>query len=291
MKLTVIIIGIIIYWCGGTCQVFAQKYRDAAACDLKGNVEMCIYYRNGKSTASYTFSSDGKWLTEDGLSVSDVYGVLERNSDGYIVKSDEGCKWLYDDYHRIRKYLEEGSYSIEYTYNEKGLIIKEVATDFNGGSHAQMIKTYSDFTLDSKGNWIKRRSSTDGYKDSWEARIISYYDAASSGTVRGVEKVSWNKLIGKRLILEDYGLIGSNGEEANKFVNNTDEYIMLKSNGILIWNNRQNGNTSYCYQIDGNKVRFGNTSGTKNLYFEIKREDSNCIKTHDNIGTYRYFRW
>lgn len=99
----------------------------------------------------------------------------------------------------------------------------------------------------------------------------------------------WTSLVGKKLTLVKYGLIGNGGSEVNTFYNNTNEYVQLQSNGVMIWNNRQDGNSNFYYIIDSNKLYFGSTKGSRQYYFEIVNTNGNMIKTHDKIGTYRYF--
>lgn len=126
-----------------------------------------------------------------------------------------------------------------------------------------------------------------------EASTVYDYGKTPICALNNISRYSaWGDLIGKKLTLIKYGLVGDDGREANVFYNNTGEYIMLRSNGILVWNNRgQDGDTSYYYHIIGNKVYFGTSKESKQNYFEIISTGTNTIKTHDNLGTYRYFSY
>lgn len=129
--------------------------------------------------------------------------------------------------------------------------------------------------------------------DYWNRRgIFRNYDGSSTPTNEKEQSSSnWTSLVGTKLTLGKYGLIGNGGTEANSFNNQTNEYMQLQSNGVLVWNNRQDGNTSYYYTIEGNKVYFGSTKGDRQNYFEIVSAYGNTIKTHDKIGIYRYFNY
>ena len=77
-------------------------------------------------------------------------------------------------------------------------------------------------------------------------------------------------MVGKKLLLTTYG-ISQNGQEVNRFNCSTGEHIILYSNGVLYWNNRHDGNTSYEYRIDGNMLYITQTSGkvTQDRWFEL----------------------
>jgi hypothetical protein len=122
-----------------------------------------------------------------------------------------------------------------------------------------------------------------------ETREKSYYNENTPSTL-----ISWKTFKMKKLSLLCYGGIKNDeGDEANCFEETGGEYIKLLNNGKLIWNNRNDGNTSYKYQIDGNRLyikAIGNSPAV-NKWIDIVVMSKEIIKTIDNLGTYRYFRY
>ena len=188
------------------------------------------------------------------------------------------------------------------------------------------VDTYRILRYDDKGNWIERevlhRSTDDNgnlgnSKVTKETREIRYFTpAAPTGdsspaagtdnsdwaslresligkrvTPQSPASEGWQALIGKHLSLTTYG-ISQNGQETNRFECQTGEYIKLNSDGVLLWGNRCDGNTSYRYRIDGKRIYLTQISGkeTGDKWFELTRQSSGLIKTESNLGTYRYFR-
>lgn len=152
------------------------------------------------------------------------------------------------------------------------------------------VYTLSNFEFESNREKNEKQQSR-MLNDYWNRRGIFRNCDGSSTTTTKPSTYQWTSLVGTKLTLGKYGLIGNGGTEANSFNNQTNEYMQLQSNGVLVWNNRQDGNTSYYYTIEGNKVYFGSTKGDRQNYFEIVSAYGNTIKTHDKIGTYRYFNY
>lgn len=304
----------------GTSPVWAQKYHDAIVEDSHGPVKMIK--SDGKI---FSYDSDGRLTTVDHEDAPDT----KYDNNGYPLErcSNVCTQYEYNENGQLTSESYEtllGVMVIDYSYNSRGDRVKKATTySFS----LMSVDTYRILRYDDRGNWIERevlhRSTDDNGKPgngtvTKETREILYFTPAAptgdsspaSGTDNSdwaslresligkritpqspASAEGWQALIGKRLSLTTYG-ISQNGQEANRFECQTGEYIELGSNGVLLWGNRCDGNTSYRYRIDGKRIYLTQISGkeTGDKWFELTRQSSSLIKTESNLGTYRYFR-
>lgn len=292
------------------CQ--AQRYHDAHILGVKDNVKSIIY-----GGWKYEFGRDGaiKKITVVKIN-EEIYPEIVRDSSQYVstltVYTDEECTnamsktyYVYenglvstDTYVSFGWIFGDDTLVTKYYYNDNGLCI---GSEVNG-EDVNSKYAYDNIKLDNNGNWISRDvykvfSSGNKIYDDTETREIVYWDTDSRSDVvekavaRTAAGTGWQSLVGKKLSLTTYG-ISQNGQEVNRFNCSTGEHIILYSNGVLYWNNRHDGNTSYEYRIDGNMLYITQTSGkvTQDRWFELVGVDGNEIKTESNVGTYRYFK-
>lgn len=303
----------------GTSPVWAQKYHDAIVEDSHGPVKMIK--SDGKI---FSYDSDGRLTTVDHEDAPDT----KYDNNGYPLErcSNVCTQYEYNENGQLTSESYEtllGVMVIDYSYNSRGDRVKKTTTySFS----LMSVDTYRILRYDDKGNWIERevlhRSTDDNgnlgnSRVTKETREIRYFTPAAptgdfssaSGTdnsdwaslresligkrvtPQSPASEGWQALIGKHLSLTTYG-ISQNGQEANRFECQTGEYIELGSNGVLLWGNRCDGNTSYRYRIDGKRIYLTQISGkeTGDKWFELTRQSSGLIKTESNLGTYRYFR-
>lgn len=303
----------------GTSPVWAQKYHDAIVEDAHGPVKMIK--SDGKI---FSYDSDGRLTTVDHEDAPDT----KYDNNGYPLErcSNVCTQYEYNENGQLTSESYEtllGVMVIDYSYNSRGDRVKKTTTySFS----LMSVDTYRILRYDDKGNWIERevlhRSTDDNgnlgnSRVTKETREIRYFTPAAptgdfssaSGTdnsdwaslresligkrvtPQSPASEGWQALIGKHLSLTTYG-ISQNGQEANRFECQTGEYIELGSNGVLLWGNRCDGNTSYRYRIDGKRIYLTQISGkeTGDKWFELTRQSSGLIKTESNLGTYRYFR-
>ena len=304
----------------GTSPVWAQKYHDAIVEDSHGPVKMIK--SDGKI---FSYDSDGRLTTVDHEDAPDT----QYDNNGYPLErcSNVCTQYEYNENGQLTSESYEtllGVMVIDYSYNSRGDRVKKATTySFS----LMSVDTYRILRYDDNGNWIERevlhRSTDDNgnlgnSKVTKETREIRYFTpAAPTGdfsSAAGTDNSDWaslresligkritpqsptpaegwQALIGKRLSLTTYG-ISQNGQEANRFECQTGEYIKLGSDGVLLWGNRCDGNTSYRYRIDGKRIYLTQISGkeTGDKWFELTRQSDGLIKTESNLGTYRYFR-
>lgn len=304
----------------GTSPVWAQKYHDAIVEDSHGPVKMIK--SDGKI---FSYDSDGRLTTVDHEDAPDT----KYDNNGYPLErcSNVCTQYEYNENGQLTSESYEtllGVMVIDYSYNSRGDRVKKATTySFS----LMSVDTYRILRYDDRGNWIERevlhRSTDDNGKlgngtVTKETREILYFRPATptgdsspaSGTDNSdwaslresligkritpqspASAEGWQALIGKRLSLTTYG-ISQNGQEANRFECQTGEYIELGSDGVLLWGNRCDGNTSYRYRIDGKRIYLTQISGkeTGDKWFELTLQNDGLIKTESNLGTYRYFR-
>lgn len=304
----------------GTSPVWAQKYHDAIVEDSHGPVKMIK--SDGKI---FSYDSDGRLTTVDHEDAPDT----KYDNNGYPLErcSNVCTQYEYNENGQLTSESYEtllGVMVIDYSYNSRGDRVKKATTySFS----LMSVDTYRILRYDDRGNWIERevlhRSTDDNGKlgngtVTKETREIRYFTPAAptgdsspaSGTDNSdwaslresligkritpqspASAEGWQALIGKRLSLTTYG-ISQNGQEANRFECQTGEYIELGSDGVLLWGNRCDGNTSYRYRIDGKRIYLTQISGkeTGDKWFELTLQNDGLIKTESNLGTYRYFR-
>lgn len=286
----------------------AQKYHDAMFQEAKGNVKSISFgdhvyeYGVDGSLARILVTDDNSKkyfeITRDGsMNISGIsiyedsaHLRLERKSvfkyqNGMI--SEETVSFRQDVIAHVKTFV-----------YDNGLCTFHIHKNPGGGEYRY---GFEDIQTDKYGNWISRkryRIMPGGEKrlTGTMTRRITYWDTDSSSDIEGntvdaASETGWQSLVGKKLSLTVYG-ISQNGKEVNRFNCGTGEYLMLYGNGVLYWNNRHDGNTSYSYRIDGNTLYITQTSGkaTQDKWFELVRVKGNEIKTESNVGTYRYFR-
>lgn len=291
--------------------ITAQTYHDAVIFEAKGPVKSIQ-----DKQFTYNFSQDGSVLSYTVNGETSLAKVFKRDADGYPLiyaryagtdtESDRLTyqQFKYDRNRRIAsKSTDESTMiltyavirsSYTYTYNTAGQLVKTVIYTNN-----EFFRSYEyyDIQCDERGNWISRKykqcdtpNGEPEYKS--ESRTIEYWNSNGTSSAATTNSSPWQSLIGKKLLLTTYGL-SQNGKEANQFTNQSGEYIQLQSNGILEWNKRNDGNTSYKYRIEGNKLYLTSQilgSQTRDRWFEIVLYKDNQIKTESNVGTYRYFQ-
>ncbi len=256
----------------------AQKYHDAMFQEAKGNVKSISF-----GDHVYEYGVDG--------SLARIL-VTDDNSKKYFEITRDGSMnisgiSIYEDSAHLR--LERKS-----VFKYQNGMISEETVSFRQDVIAH-VKTFvydnglCTFHIHKNPGGEKRLTGT-------MTRRITYWDTdpgsdIAEKTVVSASETGWQALVGKKLSLTVYG-ISQNGKEVNRFNCGTGEYLMLYGNGVLYWNNRHDGNTSYSYRIDGNTLYITQTSGkaTQDKWFELVRVEGNEIKTESNVGTYRYFR-
>lgn len=301
----------------------AQKYHDALLNELKGPVksmEDWIY--------SLEYDSNGALisLTEEEYP---IFVRSERNAQGYVTALyryyDEACTdpdysthYTYNSKGQIisdSKILDGNKDIVYYTYNADGLVSQYQL--YSNGKHIRTVD-YEYESVDNRGNWISRWAESSDSDDSYyEIRNIIYWETpapASAPVPKATPKATpaptpqtmptpqtgmqpaasnsgWKKYIGKQLDLTLYG-ISKNKKEAGQTLCTSGEYIKLGSDGILYWGNRHDGDASYRYRIDGNRIYLTLLSGkaTGDQWLEMTWDEIyGQIKTESNTGTYRYF--
>lgn len=152
--------------------------------ELKGHVKSCEW-TNAWGTNTRTFDQNGFWLTGAGWSLNSIYpDGIRRDSKGRIIEGqyDEGGteSWTIDEKGRKTTWTDvlwDGGETHTYYYNENDMVYMETVeylgmdVEWNEG----YTMYYSNWELDSYGNWVKRtaQSTIDGY--SQELRKIVYY--------------------------------------------------------------------------------------------------------------------
>lgn len=148
--------------------------------ELRGLVQSCVW-KGIYETNRLNFDIEGKWIRNNGSNPWANYPNVKRDNSGRIVKMDNGDE------------------SIEYAYNEKGLIVKRIINYMDGTDETKWIynedgdcvkninsyegmdaedgddnrvSTYVILERDSHNNWIKRKNQSGGI----ETRIITYYE-------------------------------------------------------------------------------------------------------------------
>ena len=190
------------FFCVLTIFVSAQKYHDAAAFDVRGNVKECVVRQSNEAEPGYyRFTSDGVLFYHWNDNISGK-STLHRDAAGYLLRLyDNGSYYafVYDDAHRVLSKESGmsadvfGNYTVYlfYQYNEKGDVVAEkILSPANEGS------TYVYTRYDSKGNWTERNvfdlaTNSFEYK---ETRKISYWT--------NDEKPKENKHVSKEWIIK-----------------------------------------------------------------------------------------
>ena len=124
------------FFCVLTIFVSAQKYHDAAAFDLRGNVKECVVRQSNEAEPGYyRFTSDGVLFYHWNDNISGK-STLHRDAAGYLLRLyDNGSYYafVYDDAHRVLSKESGmsadvfGNYTVYlfYQYNEKGDVVAE----------------------------------------------------------------------------------------------------------------------------------------------------------------------
>lgn len=166
--------------------VAAQKYHDAAAFDLRGNVkEYVVKSGNDGKAEVYRFTSDGALSCRMGEEIGDG-NQLERDASGYLIRCTLGSlsySYDYDGSHRKTNetmvasggILGPVSVIMGYRYNSNGYVEVEasITNTSKGFSYA-----YTQY--DNNGNWTERKVydlATKEFKYK-ESREITYWKAS-----------------------------------------------------------------------------------------------------------------
>ena len=146
--------------------------------DLRGPVKECKVV-SGEETKVYGFDTNGMWTTEDGQSITEMYGnALHRDSKGRITMIgdvEENRKYQYNANGFVTKFEQQymsGGYTVKYTYNSKGECIKTAEKGSDMGESFTSTSKYTILARDEQGNWTKRKSNH-GFT---ETRTITYYE-------------------------------------------------------------------------------------------------------------------
>lgn len=159
-------------------------YGELGLFELKGHVKSCIW-TNLWGTNTRTFSQNGFWLTANGWNLSSVYpDGIKRDNAGRIIQGryDEGGveSWTIDKKGRKITWTDvlwDGGETHTYYYNENDLVYLEtveyLGMDEEWNDNYSV--TYSNWVLDSHGNWISRKADNSVHGTSTETREITYY--------------------------------------------------------------------------------------------------------------------
>ncbi|MBQ3606440.1 MAG: hypothetical protein II990_09370 [Muribaculaceae bacterium] len=152
----------------------SAKWTDRNTFNLKGPVK-AIYDNYGDEL--WGFEKDGTLYSRGGVQIISN----SRDKLGRITYIDASAITEFFSYTYNQKgLLIKESYTggnrgwqstTKYTYNAKGQVIKEVHIDEDG---YRTTTTYTYQKFDSYGNWIKRTAKT-GRKSTVETRTITYY--------------------------------------------------------------------------------------------------------------------
>ncbi len=179
----------------------AQKYHDAAAFDLRGNVKECMVKQSNETEPGYyRFTSDGALYYHWHEEISDK-SKLHRDADGDLSRlylKGMGYEYAYDDAHRILATkcciwvgVEDGiSLFCFYKYNEKGYIATETT-----GTLSNEGDSYEYTRYDAHGNWTERKVfdlKTKEYKYK-ETRTITYWDDAKKQSTNSTKYSNWKR--------------------------------------------------------------------------------------------------
>lgn len=178
----------------------AQKYHDAVAFDMKGNVKECTITDNREkfsSVVKYFFSQNGVLLSEiDGSSEMEVYDH-QRNSKGFLIKYSErkklGNKHVGDyefNYNNANKVKTKSFRYYAFILDRE--VLEKTEYEYINGEVAKSTSSlntirYKILSSDNKGNWTRRKVIVDG--NSYEEyRTILYWDKSTSNiTLNGSE--------------------------------------------------------------------------------------------------------
>ena len=147
--------------------------------ELRGPVKKCTVI-NEWGNIVRTFDEKGFWKTFDGQPLSEIYaGGIERDEYGRIVKGKtdsegNGEEFTYDNNGNVVRYRCVQYDAIDETtntYDKKGYVVKKHFASGGMDACEPYDVTYSDYKLDSHGNWTSRKGS-DGEV---EKRTIEYY--------------------------------------------------------------------------------------------------------------------
>lgn len=164
---------------------------DLAFFNLRGPVKL-VSEKNDSydNTRRYGFSEKGKWETQDGQKIGNIFTDVKRDSEKRIIEYTEGEYDCIDSYKitydaktgwvaKCETSAGDGETTTTYTYDANGYAVKSVTIgeylDDEGGSKVNTTTTYTYVEFDDYGNWTKRTvKDSDG--SSWtETRKITYY--------------------------------------------------------------------------------------------------------------------
>ena len=103
---------------------------------------------------------------------------------------------------------------------------------------------------------------------------------------------TWDEFKGQELKLFKYGLY-QNGKEMNTFYADNEVFgFDTKNDGVIVWSGKKDGTRTFTYSIKGKTLTLVNHNPRtiQPKWFEIDGVEDGMVRTHDNIGTYRYFK-
>jgi len=170
-----------------------SRLTDCTAFDLKGKVKSCtvsaigdgsvlsflagdMSSMLGTTVGEYSFTQNGKYIPNKGEKVIYEGNVLKK-----IIKGSNGTEYVYKN-GRLHRKNENGelfgmTYMTihEYTYDERGMIIIEKEGELSATGSEDIVRYYSDYELDSHGNWTSRKCKINDRVVKGEIRHITYY--------------------------------------------------------------------------------------------------------------------
>lgn len=103
---------------------------------------------------------------------------------------------------------------------------------------------------------------------------------------------TWDDFKGQELKLYKYGLY-QNGKEMNTFYAEKEVFgFDTKNDGVIVWSGKKDGTRTFTYSIKGKTLTLinHNPRTIQPKWFVIDGVEDGMVRTHDNIGTYRYFK-
>ena len=155
------------------------------------------------------------------------------------------------------------------------------------GNAAQQTASVTTTTIPNVGNSQNANTA----QQTSTATTTQNVDSGNGRSLRrDATGTNWSDYENNKLSLFKYGGY-KDGKELNTFFG-SGEYMLLH-NGVLEWNDRQDGDTKYNARVSGNVI-YITPKGKAPSYVKwirIERRDDNAIFTYDNLGTYRYLRF
>ena len=158
-----------------TSSINANAWTDRNTFNLKGPVKAVIGSNNYDEYLN--FYENGIIIYEED---PDLYwATIERDNKGRIIYMSR-VNYDYNSKGQVKETscMAAGYEQIKYTYNTKGLVIKEISfsKDFaDSPKHTTTTTTYTYQKIDKYGNWTKR-TAKNKYGKEVQTRTITYYE-------------------------------------------------------------------------------------------------------------------